>query len=63
MGCKILYKNIFLTPKETGWYYIEIDHKIELQKNGFVIAVEWSKDQEVKKYEIKQKEGYLRMEF
>jgi len=58
VGNEILHENIFLTPKKIGWYYLKINYKIDLPKNGFVVAVEWLKDQKIKKWKIKRKEEY-----
>jgi len=50
VGDDILHQNIFLSPSKAGWYAIDFENKIKIPEYGFVIAVEWLKNQEVQKW-------------
>ncbi|MDE0470947.1 MAG: hypothetical protein OXH57_03315 [Ekhidna sp.] len=50
VGDDILHQNIFLSPSKAGWYAIDFKNKIKIPEYGFVIAVEWLKNQEVQKW-------------
>lgn len=48
IGQDILNKNYFLSPKKSGWYNLKIYDEIKLPQEGFVLAVEWLKNQKIK---------------
>ena len=50
VGDDLLHQNIFLSPSKAGWYAIDLKNQIKIPEYGFVIAVEWLKNQEVQKW-------------
>ena len=47
VGDDILNNNIFLMPGKGGWYQIKFQKEIPLPKEGFLIAIEWLKNQKI----------------
>ena len=58
VGDDLLHQNIFLSPSKAGWYAIDFENKIKIPEYGFVIAVEWLKNQEVQKWGKGERASY-----
>ena len=50
VGDDILHENVFLSPSKTGWYELELAHKIQVPEDGFVLALEWIENQKNQKW-------------
>ena len=58
VGEDILHRNVFLHPQKKGWFKVDIrDENLILPSQGFVMAVEWIRNQPEIAFKVTQEGG------
>lgn len=58
VGEDLLHENVFLSPSKAGWYNIKLTREIHVPQQGFVVAVEWLKNQKLQQWGKNNRSSY-----
>ena len=58
VGEDLLHENVFLSPSKAGWHDLKLTSKIRVPQQGFVVAVEWLKNQKLQQWGKRNKDSH-----